>query len=170
MGTKKRSANEIGGVNEVVEIKRREIALEKGEPVYVSEELQAKRDDAAAKEQARAEHYAEMHPQVEEIIDDDMITEEAIQADREAKLIAEITQVLKVPKTRDSVPTFSMYSMGQMRRYFILDVDGAAYRKGWTIYKEAKGDDPVGYIDLVMHIMDLEIPRLHRAVDWAPLN
>ena len=167
----KKKKDTVNTVNEVVEIKKREIAEEKGEDVPVDPELQAKREDEAARiaeEEAKAAEKAPID--VSEVFEDDIVTEEGTQAERDAEFIARLTAVLKVPKTRDSVPTFSMYSIGQVRRYFILDVDGTAYRKGWMMYKDYKGQDPVGYIDMVMHIMDLEIPRLHRAVDWAPLN
>ena len=153
--------------------------LDKAEEEGVSPETAAKRMDEetkaldkAAERYDRLEAQGKIAPLPEELpYEDDMRTENDIKAEAEAKLIADITATLKVPKTKDSVMTFSMYSTTALnRRYFLLDVDGDAYRRGWMLYKEAKGDDPVGYIDMVMHIMDLEIPRLHRAVSWVPLN
>ena len=119
----------------------------------------------------RMDEQGRIAPTPEEVFDDDLRTEADIIAETEAKLIADLVAILKVPKTKDSVMTFTMYSTPSLvRRYFLLDVDGTAFRKGWALYKEVKGNDPVAYVDMVMHIMDLEIPRLHRAVDWAPLN
>lgn len=173
MGLAKRKTATEPTVNEVVEAKKREIAAAKGEEPPVTPEVQALREETvadlarAAEEEVRSGKVA---PEMEDIIEDDMRTEAEIQKEKDEELIRELASILKVPKTRDSVLTFSMYTIGQMRRYFLLDVDGTAYRKGWAYYKSQRGDDPVGYIDMVIHIMDHEIPRLHRAVDWAPLN
>ena len=164
-------------MNEVLEVKKREIAEAKGKEEPVDPMIQAKRVDAYNEQvlKERDKILADRRegreaPVMEDIIEDDMRSEADIQREKDTEILRELTMILKVPKTRDSVPTFSMYTSGMLRRYFFLDVDGTAYRKGWAYYKSQKGDDPVGYIDMVIHILDLEIPRLHRAVDWAPLN
>ena len=93
-------------------------------------------------------------------------------AGSEQALIAELTEILKVPKPRDALMTFSMYTVGQFtRRYFILDVDGAAYRKAWEVFKErTQSTDATRFMDLIFHILNTDMPRLHRNVDWVPLN
>lgn len=151
------------------------VAQEEG----VSEEIAAKRIDMEEEKRTletikfeRMEEKGLIAPTEDEMpFADDMRTEREIAAEREAKIIADLVEILSVPKTKDSVMTFSMYTTPALnRKYFLLDVDGTAYRRGWAYYKEVKGNDPVGYIEMVMTILKLEIPRLHRAVDWAPLN
>lgn len=172
MGSKKK---DITKLDQAVVDATMERVAEKAGAEGVPMEIAAMRMDAEHEAKVayeRREARGEIAPTEENMpFEDDMRTERDILAEKEAKLIADLVTILKVPKTKDSLMTFSMYSTTNLnRRYFLLDVDGTAYRKGWALYKEVKGDDPVGYIDMVMHIMDLEIPRLHRAVDWAPLN
>jgi len=94
-----------------------------------------------------------------------------LMGDLPAGLVEELTQVLRVPKTKDSIMVFSMYSVGEYdRRYFLLDVDGIAYRRAWSIFKERTGTaDQVKFLELVYQILSTDLPRLHRAVDWVPL-
>lgn len=183
-------------VNEVLEMKKREIAAEKLDrsdsvdaifveppkdpdlplpsPAAIADAmLEAKRIDTTAKkegEQAKKEEKGLVTPDMQTVIEDDLTTDEERAREADLKLIKDLTEILRVPKTMGAVPVMSAYSVGMMRRYFILDVDGTAWRKGWALYKEVKGEDPVGYVDMVIHILDTGIPRLHRAVDWAPLN
>lgn len=93
-------------------------------------------------------------------------------ANDEQALIRELTDILKVPKSKDALMTFSMYTVGQYtRRYFLLDVDGQAYRKAWEVYKERTGSaDATQFMTLVYQILNTDMPRLHRAVEWVPLN
>lgn len=107
---------------------------------------------------------------------EEVMTEEETRADApgtsDADIVRELTAILKVPKARDSVMVFSMYSTRDFnRRYFLLDVDGNAYRRAWVRYKELSGgDDPVHFLELVYRILNTDLPRLHRNVDWVPLT
>lgn len=89
----------------------------------------------------------------------------------EQDLIDELTAILRVPKTKDALMTFSMFSDKYQKRYFLLDVDGNAYRQAWSVFKERTGTkDQNRFLFLVYTILELPPPRLHRGVDWAPLN
>ena len=87
-------------------------------------------------------------------------------------LVADMTVMLKVPKTRDAIMVFSMYTVSEFnRKYFLLDVDGTAYRRAWNLFKERTGTtDAVTFLEIVYRILNTDMPRLHRAVDWVPLN
>ena len=87
------------------------------------------------------------------------------------ELLAELTEILRVPKSRDAVMTFSSYKSGFQRRYFLLDVNGDAYRKAWTVFKmRTNTTDYTKFLDVVFGIMSIDPPRLHRAVDYVPLD
>jgi len=87
------------------------------------------------------------------------------------ELMAELTEILRVPKSRDAVMTFSSYKSGFQRRYFLLDVNGDAYRKAWTVFKmRTNTTDYTKFLDVVFGIMSIDPPRLHRAVDYVPLD
>ena len=154
-----------------VEAKR---AAEKGE---VSERTEALREDERTEREDRERAHREYMERTGRIAPeapfvDDMVSEAELQRRRDAELIKALTEILKVPKMQGDVPVLSAYSVGPMtRRYLILDVNGTAYRRAWNTFKEMTGtEDAVAFVTLVIQIMDLEIPRLHRAVDWAPLN
>lgn len=148
-------------------------------PAEVPEPVEASEPAAKARPKAEApampaEPVIEARPDTEEA----RLTTEMEQmqmharAGSEQALIAELTEILKVPKPRDALMTFSMYTVGQFtRRYFILDVDGAAYRRAWEVFKErTQSTDATRFMDLIFHILNTDMPRLHRNVDWVPLN
>jgi len=157
--------------NEVFEVKKAEIREEKlireGE---FKDPLAAFMDDvgATSRDDAVLQEIEEPEEQPEEPA---RPLPRTLLGDIPAGLVEELTQVLRVPKTKDSIMVFSMYSVGEYdRRYFLLDVDGIAYRKAWSIFKERTGTaDQVKFLELVYQILSTDLPRLHRAVDWVPL-
>ena len=91
--------------------------------------------------------------------------------DSEQELIDELTSILRVPKSKDALMTFSMFSDKYQKRYFLLDVDGTAYRRAWEVFKERTGSkDQNRFLFLVYTILEMNPPRLHRGVDWVPLE
>ena len=126
-------------------------------------ELVAPAEEAAPKDgpQERAEPEPEEKP----------MQEVHLTPKGEQDLIDELTAILRVPKTKDALMTFSMFSDKYQKRYFLLDVDGNAYRQAWSVFKERTGTkDQNRFLFLVYTILELPPPRLHRGVDWAPLN
>jgi len=154
--------------NQVFEMKKAEIREERlikeGEFKDPMEGIVDDVQAAPAKDDAVLEEIEEEAPP--------KLVPKALTPAGEADLIDELTRTLKVPKTKDSIMVFSMYTIGDFnRRYFLLDVDGTAYRKAWSIFKERTGTaDQVKFLELVYQILNTDMPRLHRAVDWVPLN
>lgn len=152
-------------VNEVFEVKKQEARLEKmekgEEDAPTPPPLSGVVDDMGAPEEPAEERFEPEGKAAEET-----------PGTSETDLVKELTQILKVPKGRDSIMVFSMYSSSEFsRRYFLLDVDGIAYRKAWAKYKEITGtNDPVRFLEIVYRILNTDLPRLHRNVDWVPLN
>jgi len=172
----KRSTKTKAVTNEVLEMKKAEVRQEKAEkeveavltqePIEIVDDI-TEDGSLSVKEDA-----------IEEIIEEEPplppkpLRSRALSAQEEAELIAELRTILKVPKTKDAIPVFSMYTIGDFnRRYFLLDVDGIAYRKAWNTFKERTGTvDSVKFLELVYQILNIDMPRLHRAVDWVPLT
>lgn len=81
-----------------------------------------------------------------------------------------IRRILSVPKSKDSIPTLTCIDKGFYKRYFILDVDGDAYREAWGYYKAHKPNGtPEDFVALVTRILSIDMPRMHRAVSYVPL-
>lgn len=81
-----------------------------------------------------------------------------------------LRSILSVPKTKDSVPTLTGIDKGFYKRYFLLDVDGDAYREAWRYYKDnAPGPTPDGFVLLVLRILEHDMPRMYRKVSFVPL-
>ena len=164
---KRRPTNAV--TTEVMEEKKAEIREEKArEEAAMSEPLNIIDDITEDGE------YSGLGGDVIEEIEEEppkLVPKRLSPADEEA-LIADLRATLKVPKTKDAIPVFSMYTIGDYnRRYFLLDVDGVAYRKAWDMFKERTGTkDQVKFLELVYQILNIDMPRLHRAVDWVPLN
>ena len=152
--------------NEVFEMKKAEIREEQAMQEGRYPQLDIIDDVselATVKEDAMVEEEPEAPPKLKP---------KKLTADEEAQLIADLTATLKVPKTKDAIMVFSMYTIGDFnRRYFLLDVDGVAYRRAWAMFKERTGTtDSVRFLGLVNQILNTDMPRLHRAVDWVPLT
>lgn len=150
-----------------------------------SEVLELKKQEMRVEKMEKGAEDAPVQPPLAGIVDDmtpeqpeeeRFVPEEQARAEvaglTEADVARELAAILKVPKSRDSVMVFSMFSTGEFdRRYFLLDVDGNAYRKAWARYKELTGTkDTVQFLNLVYHILNVDMPRFHRNVDWVPLN
>ena len=81
-----------------------------------------------------------------------------------------LRDILAVPKTRDSIPTLTCIDKGIYKRYFIVDVDGDAYRKAWDYYKITRRDaTPDEFVTIVLRILQQDMPRMYRAVSYVPL-
>lgn len=81
-----------------------------------------------------------------------------------------IRKALTIPKSSGSVPTLTCIEKGAYRRYFLLDVDGEAYRKAWDIYrKDVPHGSPEEFVEIVLRILSQDMPRMHRAVSYVPL-
>lgn len=81
-----------------------------------------------------------------------------------------IRKILSVPKSKDSIPTLTCIDKGFYKRYFILDVDGDAYREAWRYYKAHKPNGtPEDFVAMVTRILSIDMPRMHRAVSYVPL-
>ena len=84
-------------------------------------------------------------------------------------LRSRLTEVLSVPRSKGAVPVLASYKMNFFERYFILDLDPSAFRKAWEIYKETEGNNPVGFVQAVINILEMDFPRMYRAVAYIPL-
>lgn len=95
-----------------------------------------------------------------------------VQRSQEELLIEEMRELIRTPKTKNSKMTVSMFTDGQFTtRYFELDVNGEGYRKAWQLFKLRTGTkDHARFLFLVYGILECSPPRLHREVDWVPLD
>ena len=81
-----------------------------------------------------------------------------------------VKRILSVPKSKDSIPTLTCIDKGFYKRYFILDVDGDAYREAWEYYRAHRPTGtPEDFVALVTRILSIDMPRMHRAVSYVPL-
>lgn len=84
--------------------------------------------------------------------------------------VDEVKRLLTVPKSKDSIPTLTCIDKGFYKRYFILDVDGDAYRRAWEYYKTHKPNGtPEDFVTIVTRVLSIDMPRMHRAVSYVPL-
>jgi hypothetical protein len=95
---------------------------------------------------------------------------ESAPSDREVSFRDRLKEIISVPRGKGSVPVLASYKMDFFERYFILDLDGDAFRKAWNIYKAEKGNDPVGFVQAIINILETDFPRMYRAVDYVPLR
>lgn len=87
------------------------------------------------------------------------------------RLIAEIRNIVCVPRVRGAIPSLVKYREGYLERYFFLDVDGELLRKAWSLYKVNAADpNPAAFTHLVINLLEAEFPRIYRAVTFVPLN
>lgn len=85
--------------------------------------------------------------------------------------MAQMKAILSVPKTKDSIPTLTCIDKKSFKRYFILDVDGEAYRKAWDYYcRTVTQSTPDDFILRVCSILDMDLPRMYRSVSYIPLQ
>ena len=90
--------------------------------------------------------------------------------DTEGWDVERIKKMLSVPKSKNSIPTLTCIDKGFYKRYFILDVDGDAYREAWKYYKAHKPDGtPEDFVALVTRVLSIDMPRMYRAVSYVPL-
>lgn len=90
--------------------------------------------------------------------------------DTEGWDVDRIKKILSVPKSKNSIPTLTCIDKGFYKRYFILDVDGDAYREAWSYYKAHKPDGtPEDFVALVTRVLSIDMPRMYRAVSYVPL-
>ena len=90
--------------------------------------------------------------------------------DTEGWDVDRIKKILSVPKSKNSIPTLTCIDKGFYKRYFILDVDGDAYREAWKYYKAHKPDGtPEDFVALVTRVLSIDMPRMYRAVSYVPL-
>ena len=90
--------------------------------------------------------------------------------DTEGWDVERIKKMLSVPKSKNSIPTLTCIDKGFYKRYFILDVDGDAYREAWKYYKAHKPDGtPEDFVTLVTRVLSIDMPRMYRAVSYVPL-
>ena len=90
--------------------------------------------------------------------------------DTEGWDVDRIKKMLSVPKSKNSIPTLTCIDKGFYKRYFILDVDGDAYREAWKYYKAHKPDGtPEDFVALVTRVLSIDMPRMYRAVSYVPL-
>lgn len=83
----------------------------------------------------------------------------------------EFRGILVTPRTKDSVPTLTCIDRGFYKRYFILEVEGDAYKAAWDYYRRTvPGGTPDEFVTLVMRTLDQGMPRMHRAVSYVPLG
>lgn len=81
-----------------------------------------------------------------------------------------LREILAVPKTKDSIPTLTCIDKGVYKRYFIIDVDGDAYRRAWEYYRSTKKEaTPDDFVTIVLRILQQDMPRMYRAVSYVPL-
>ena len=86
-------------------------------------------------------------------------------------LIAEIRNIVCVPRVRGAIPSLVKYKEGYMERFFFLDVDSELLRKAWSLYKVNAADpNPAAFTHLVINLLSAEFPRIYRAVSFVPLN
>lgn len=78
--------------------------------------------------------------------------------------------LLAVPKSKNSVPTLACIDKGFYKRYFIIDVDGDAFKRAWSYYR-ANHEEPTAdeFVTLVLRILEQGMPRMYRAVSYVPL-
>ena len=87
------------------------------------------------------------------------------------RLIAEIRNIVCVPRVRGAIPSLVKYREGYLERYFFLDVDGELLRKAWSLYKVNAADpNPAAFTHLVINLLEAEFPRIYRAVTFVPLS
>lgn len=102
-------------------------------------------------------------------IEEPAVAEPAV-AEPAAYDIEKLRSILAVPKTKDSVPTLTGIDKGFYKRYFILDVDGDAYREAWRYYKDnAPKPTPDEFVVIVLRILEHDLPRMYRKVSFVPL-
>lgn len=81
-----------------------------------------------------------------------------------------LREILAVPKTKGSTPTLTCIDKGIYKRYFIIDVDGDAYRRAWEYYRSTKQEPtPDDFVTIVLRILQQDMPRMYRAVSYVPL-
>lgn len=86
-------------------------------------------------------------------------------------LIAEVRNIVCVPRVRGAIPSLVKYKEGYMERYFFLDVDSELLRKAWSLYKvNATDPNPAAFTHLVINLLSAEFPRIYRAVSFVPLG
>lgn len=85
----------------------------------------------------------------------------------------EILRILKMRNTHKPSPSLVEFTMrvNLRKRYALIDIDGDTIAAAWTRYKELAGDaDKEGFIILVHEIMEKDLPRIFRQVDYVRLD
>lgn len=91
----------------------------------------------------------------------------------EPDLREEILRILKMRNTHKPSPSLVEFTMrvNLRKRYALIDIDGDTIAAAWTRYKELAGDaDKEGFIILVHEIMEKDLPRIFRQVDYVRLD
>lgn len=91
----------------------------------------------------------------------------------EPDLREEILRILKMRNTHKPSPSLVEFTMrvNLRKRYALIDIDGDTIAAAWSRYKEIAGDvDKEGFIILVHEIMERDLPRIFRQVDYVRLD
>lgn len=91
----------------------------------------------------------------------------------EPDLREEILRILKMRNTHKPSPSLVEFTMrvNLRKRYALIDIDGDTIAAAWARYKELAGDvDKEGFIILVHEIMERDLPRIFRQVDYVRLD
>lgn len=91
----------------------------------------------------------------------------------EPDLREEILRILKMRNTHKPSPSLVEFTMrvNLRKRYALIDIDGDTIAAAWSRYKEIAGDtDKEGFIILVHEIMEKDLPRIFRQVDYVRLD
>lgn len=91
----------------------------------------------------------------------------------EPDLREEVLRILKMRNTHKPSPSLVEFTMrvNLRKRYALIDIDGDTIAAAWARYKEIAGDvDKEGFIILVHEIMEKDLPRIFRQVDYVRLD
>lgn len=91
----------------------------------------------------------------------------------EPDLREEVLRILKMRNTHKPSPSLVEFTMrvNLRKRYALIDIDGDTIAAAWSRYKEIAGDaDKEGFIILVHEIMEKDLPRIFRQVDYVRLD
>lgn len=91
----------------------------------------------------------------------------------EPDLREEVLRILKMRNTHKPSPSLVEFTMrvNLRKRYALVDIDGDTIAAAWARYKEIAGDvDKEGFIILVHEIMEKDLPRIFRQVDYVRLD
>lgn len=92
---------------------------------------------------------------------------------QEPDLREEVLRILKMRNTHKPSPSLVEFTMrvNLRKRYALIDIDGDTIAAAWARYKELAGDvDKEGFIILVHEIMEKDLPRIFRQVDYVRLD